>query len=264
VQASSLRSSLACAAAAIAVLALSGCSLGRTSARQTYFLAVPSGENINYFRIRVDAQAKLGETSFKSGWFPADAVDSLYGDAGKSGVTEAYRVQEDLKAKYNAALVHTTEGYLAVAQNPKSDPADIQSWLVAQRRVRAMSGAETPLPSGAVEIEYNPSGSLATRHAGEKLVLVLASDPDTVIGAISAYSKDVQTSATVMRLADVLRQQSANEVETTEARNAARTKSNATIVQGIDALTQVLKTNPGREELTREIEALRLQLENVR
>src|SRR5262249_44742893 len=200
----------------------------------------------------IEAETRLGETGFKSGWFLADAVDSLYGDASKTGITEAYRVQEDLKAKYNAAIVHTTDGYLNVAKDPKTDPAVIQSWLVAQRRVRAVAGNETPLPAGAVEMEYDPSGPLVLRHADEKLVMVLSPDPDAIIGTISAFSKDVETSATVMKLADVLRQQTASDIEIQEARNAARSKLDTTVVQGIDQLTKVLATKPSRAELTRE------------
>lgn len=252
------------ACASLALAAAGGCSMGRTSVRQTYFLAVPSGKNFNYYRIRVDAQTRLGETGFRAGWFPTDAVDSLYGDTSKTGVTEAYRIQEDLKAKYNAAIVHTTEGYLNVAKDPNADPAVIQSWLVAQRRVSAVAGSETPLPAGAVEMEYNPSRSLVLRRADEKLVMVLASDPNAVVSAISSFSKDVQTSATVMRLADVLRQQTVSDIERQEAQNAARGKLDATLVHGIDQLLEALAGNPGRDQLTREIETLQLLLENAR
>lgn len=241
-----------------------GCSTGPTQIEQAYYLAVPSGDNVNYFRIRVHATTKFGETSFRTGWYPAAAVDSLYGDTGKSGITEAYRVQEELKDKYNAAILQTTSGYLTAAQDPKTDPAVLQSWLTAQRRVRAVASGETPLPPGAMEMEYNPGEGLTTAHADEKLVLVLASDPDAVIGAISAFSKDVQTSATVMRFADVLRQQTTNEVESMEARNEVQAKSNAMLVQAIDSLSAVLNDNSKSKQLVLEIEALRLMLENVR
>jgi len=258
------RGRLAWSTAALVVLGLNACSLGRTRIEQTYFLAVPSDKNVSYFRVRISGNAVLGQTEFRSGWFPGDAVDSLYGDTSQNGATEAYRLKEQLKAKYDAAILKTTEGYLNAAADPKTGADIIQSWLLAQRRVRATAGTETQLPQGAVEIEYDPGRGLTTLHAGEKLVLVLASDPTTVIEAISAFSKDVQTGATVMNLADVIRQQSANDVATTEARNESRAKSDALIAQRLGTMSDLLKTNPKRADLIREIESVRILLENYR
>jgi hypothetical protein len=253
-------------AAAVTLLGagLSACSLGITRIDQTYYLAVPSESNINYFRIRVHGSAQLGVTDFRSGWFPADAVDSLYGDASQKGATEAYRLKEQLKAKYDAAILKTVDSYLNAAVDPKTSEAVLQSLLLAERRVRATAGTETPLPPGAVEIEYDPGRGIATLHAGEKLVLVLASDPDAVIEAISAFSKDVQTGATVMNLADVVRTQAANDVAATEARNEFRSKTDALIAQHLGSVLDLLKTNPKRTDLTREIDSLRILVENYR
>jgi hypothetical protein len=251
-------------AAALLALNLDACSLGRTRIDQTYFLAVPSDTNVNYFRVRVHGESVLGVTDFRSGWFPADAVDSLYGDASQKGATEAFRLKEQLKERYDAAILKATDGYLNAAADPKTSQAVLQSWLLAERHVRATAGADAPLPSGAVEVEYDPGRGLTTLHAGEKLVLVLASDPDTVIEAISAFSRDVQTGATVMNLADVIRQQSANDVATTEARNESRAKTDVLIAQRLSAVSDLLKTNPKRADLTREIESLRILVENYR
>jgi hypothetical protein len=232
--------------------------------KQTYYLAVPSDKNINFFRVRVEADVKLGEASFKSGWFPAAAVDNLYGDTSQQGAVEAFRVQEQLKGKYDAAILKTTEGYLNAAQDPTSSADLVQSWLIAQRRVRAAAGAETPLPLGAVELEYGPGKTLATPHAGQKLVVVLSSDPTSVIEAISTFSRDVQTGATVMKLADVVRQQAANDIAVTEARNDARDKSDALVAEHISTLIELIKKEPQRADLLRELESLRILLETFR
>jgi hypothetical protein len=246
------------------VLGLSACSTGTTKIDQKYFLAVPSNTNVNYFRVRVRGESILSVTDFRSGWFPADAVDSLYGDVSQNGATEAFRVKEQLKAKYNAAILKAQDGYLAAASDPKTDPAVLQSWILAEHRVRATAGSEAPLPAGAVEVEYDPGRGITTAHAGEKLVLVLSSDPTSVIEAISAFSNDVQTGATVLNLADVMRQQSSNDVATTEARNAAKAKTDALIAQRLGALSDLLKTDPKRPDLVREIESLRMLLETYR
>lgn len=244
-------------------LALGGCSLGMTKIDHSHYLAVPSEKNVNYFRIRVTGRTKLGKTSYRSGWYPAAAVDSLYGDASQSGASAAYKLEEDLKSKINDKILATADGYLNAAADPKADPGLLEAWLAAQRRVRAFPGDEVPLPNGAVEIEYQPGANLALRHSGEKLIFVLSSDPDEVIGAISNFSQNVETGATVLRLADVIRQRSVDEVAATEARNAARGKTNEVLVQRIDSL-QAVTEKATRTELTREIESLRILLENLR
>jgi hypothetical protein len=251
---------------AIAVLALvlGACSNARTRVDQTYFLAVPSETNINYFRVRVHALAHLGVTEFRSGWFPAEAVDSLYGDISNKSPTDAFLVKKQLREKYDAAILKATGGYLDAASDLKTPSAVLQAWLLAERRVRSVAGVETPLPVGAVEIEYNPGGGIATFHSGEKLVLVLASNPDTVIDAISGVSRDVQTGATVKSLADLVRQQSANDVASTEARNESSSKSDALIAARLGSVSDLLKADPKRGDLIREIESLRILAENLR
>ena len=244
-------------------LAVAGCSLGITRINHSHYLAVPSEQNVNYFRIRVNGHTKLGKTSYRSGWFPAAAVDSLYGDASKSGASEAYKLEEDLKNKINERILSTAEGYLDAAADPKSDPDLIEAWLVAQRRVRAFPGDGVPLPAGAVEIEYEPGANLALRHSGEKLIFILSSDPDEVVGAINNFSQNAETGATVLRLADVIRQHGVGEVAAMEARNAERAKTSAALVNRITSLEAAV---PGasREELTREVESLRILLDNLR
>jgi len=242
---------------------LAGCSLGSTRLEETHFLAVPSDENINYFRIRVIGKTDLGDAGFRSGWFPATAIDSLWGDASSTGASAARKVEEDIKTKINEKILATKQGYLEAAADPKADPAVIQGWLAAERRVRATAGEEVALPDGALEIEYDPAANLVLRHAGEKLIFVLSSDPDTVIGTISNFSENTQTGATVLRLADVLRQRSVDEVATTEARNDARSKSVDAVVERIDSVAAATDS-AARDDLVREVESLRIMLENLR
>jgi hypothetical protein len=260
-------------AAAIATVVIlsaagSGCALlgrpGETEISQRYYLAVPSGGDINFFRIRVAANTVLGDTAFRSGWYSAIAVDNLYGNVNEKDAVKAYQMRETLAAQYDAAIKKTTEGYLSAAADPLTKPEVLQSWLLAQRRVRATAGPETPLPQGSTEIEYNPGQGLATMHAGEKLVLVLSSDPGEVVEAINSFSKDVQTGATVMKLADVIRQREANDIAVAEARNEAHTSSDELIAARIATLQELLKSNPGRTELVREVDALRIIVDNYR
>jgi hypothetical protein len=245
-------------------LLLSACSTGQTRINETHFLAVPSGGHVNFYRVHVEGHTAFGVTDFHTGWYPADAVDSLYGDASDKGAVEAFRVKEQIRSKYDAAILKTQDGYLNAASDPKTDAGTLQSWLLAQRRVRATAGADTPLPQGAIELEYNPVGHLATPHAGQKLVLVLSSDPTSVIAAISSFSSEVQTGATVMDLADLVRQQTTNDLISAEARNDARAKTNPLIAQRLAALSDFLKTKPTRTDLLREIDSMRVLLENYK
>ena len=127
-----------------------------------------------------------------------------------------------------------------------------------------MPGPETVLPTGAVEIEYDPGANLALRHAGEKFVFVLSSNPDEILNPITRFAEDTKTSATVLRLADVIRAQAFNQVATTEAQNAAMKNMDNLIVQRIDVVLDMLENDPTRDDLVREIEALRILVENLR
>lgn len=250
-------------ALACVLAALLGCSTGKMELWETHYLAVPSKDNVNYFRIRVYGKSKLGDSSFRSGWFPAPAVDALWGDASKAGASEAYKLENDLKKAIDDQILATKQAYVIAAANPKTDPAVLESLLAAERRVLATAGDAIPLPDGAIEIDYNPGANIALRHAGQKLVFVMSSNPDEVIGTISNFSQSAETGATVLRLADVIRQRAVDEVAATEARNGARTKVNAAIVARMDALAAVTDS-ANRTELTREIESLRILLENLR
>jgi hypothetical protein len=243
---------------------LPACSLVPTHIQETHYIAVPSGGKFNYFRIRVNADATLSDVKYHSGWYPAEAVESLYGSANEGDAAEAYKLKNDIKKLINDAILKTETGYLDAASNPNSDPAVVQAWLTAQRRVRAMPGVTVPLPDGAIEIEYNPASAIALRHAGEKLVFVFSANPDEVVGAIEGFAKQAEVGATVLQLADVVRQQSVNEVATKEAENAASAKMNATLVAQLDALTKVLEGNPTAAQLRTEVKTLQMVLENSR
>lgn len=251
---------------AFAALAASatGCSLGVTHLEEVHYIAVPSEDNVNYFRIRLEAYVTLSETKFEQGWFPAEAVDVLYGPADEATVADAYKVRNQILEKYNQAILKTAQGYLDAAADIHAKPETIEAWLAAQRRVRATAGSEVALPPGAIEIEYDPASNLALRHAGEKLVFVLSSNPDDVFAALTNFSKDAQVGATVLQLADVVLQNNANDVAETVARNEARAKLNDLIVKRIDIALQAIGQKQTAADLQKEIDTLRVVVETVR
>ena len=154
---------------------------------ETYYLAVPGQENTNYFRIRVLGKA-AGESKYNGGWYPADAVDQLFGEITDSSEPASKQTKESIRTAYNEAILSATQSYLEAAKKPDATVEDLSNRLAAIRRVRATAGDEIALPPGAVEVEYNPAASLSVRRAGEKLVLILSGNPSKTIEAIQGIA----------------------------------------------------------------------------
>ena len=245
-------------------LVLAGCSLGRTKLGSTSYVAVPGRNNTNYFRVTVTGSSKLAVTHFKSGAFPADIVDTLYGNAGNSNLPEVYKLQEDIKKEINDALLKAWKSYLEKAIDPAATQEVLADRLATIRRVRAAPGDGIPLPKGAVEMEYAPERNLVLRGWGQKLVFVMSSDPNDVIGAISTFSNEVETGTTVLRLADLVQQKVVGDVVEIEARNEARDKLKDVLITEIDVVAKAVEGDVSRAELTKQVEYLRLMLENAR
>ena len=244
------------------ILPLSGCfSSGPMQVYERSYLAVPSGDNTNFFRTTVEGNTHLGDSNYDSGWFPADTVDKLYGSTSRTDSAQALKTKEDIRALMDEAILATTKGYLRAAQDPSSSEESIVAWLTAQRRVRAMAGDGIPLPDGAVEVEYDPSRSLALRHSGEKRVFVLASNPTEVIETISNFAGSAQTSATILRIADVVSQRRINDVDRVEARNEFKEQASNIIVSHIDGVLLAIEGGLDKDELLAEIDALLLLIE---
>lgn len=244
------------------ILPLSGCfSSGPMHVYERSYLAVPSGDNTNFFRTTIEGNTYLGDSNYDSGWFPANTVDKLYGGTSKSDSAQALKTEEDIRALMNEAILATTKGYLRAAQDPSSSEESIVAWLTAQRRVRAMAGDGIPLPDGAVEVEYDPSRSLALRHSGEKRVFVLASNPAEVIETISNFAGNERTSATILRIADVVSQRQINDVDRAEARNGFKEQASNIIVSHINGVLIAIEGGLDKDELLAEIDALLLLIE---
>lgn len=187
---------------------LTGCA--GMDVQEVYYVAVPSGDNTNYYRVRVQANAKLGDANYDAAWFSAHSVDALYGDVTTSNAAESLNVENAIRSTLNDELKKAYTAYLTVAASPNATNADLAIWMQVLKRLRAMPGSATALPTGAIEMEYNPAENLITRRAGQKLVMVLSSDPTQVINGIKGFSQSTETSASVLRLTDVLQQQQQN------------------------------------------------------
>ncbi len=249
------------------VCLLTGCaSSGPMNVVETSYLAVPSGDNTNFYRITVEADTYYGISNYDSGWFPAHTVDRLYGSTDRADAGAAIKAEEDIRGHIDNAIIATTKSYLDAAQNPDTSEERILALLNAQRRVRAMAGDGIPLPEGAVEVEYDPSRNLALRRAGQKRVFVLGSNPNEVIDKIKAFSESERTSATVLRLADVIRQQRISDKDEAVAGMEVDRQSNTLIVSQINEALHALEAGElaNKSDLLTEIEALLFLVESAR
>lgn len=188
---------------------LSGCA--GMDVQEAYYVAVPSGDNTNYYRVRVSANAENGNASYNAAWFSAYSVDSLYSDVSTTGAAAQLNVEKDIRETLNSEIKKAYESYLQAAAEPTNSNAEIEQWLNVLKRLRALPGSATSLPHGAIEIEYNPAENLVTRRAGKKLVMVLSSNPDDVIKEIAGFSQSTETSASVLRLGQLIEQQQKNQ-----------------------------------------------------
>lgn len=185
--------------------------------QETYYLAVPSGENTNFYRVRVSANATNGVSNYDAAWFSVHSVDALYSDVTSSTAAAELNVEKNIRDTLNAQIESAYQSYLEAAADPTKTNTELAPWLNVLKRLRAAPGSNTPLPGGAIEMEYNPAENLVTRRAGQKLVMVLSSDPDDVIAEISNFSQSTETSASVLRLGEVFTQQQNNQAYETEA-----------------------------------------------
>ena len=224
---------------------VAGCSQGKMRIREVHYLAVPSTAtgpaegSTNYFRVRVEADSKLGVADYRSGWFPARAVDNLFGEVSTEGGVEALRTRQALETRYNEAILSAQDQYLDAVQDPTTDLEEIANLNLMRQRVRAFPTQLDSLPEGdVVEIEYNPELGLVLNHANEKLVFFFGSNPDDVIGAIANFAESDETSLAVLRLGEVIAGQAAAEVAETEARNAAAAQIDRLIKAQIDAANE--------------------------
>ena len=229
------------------------------------YLAVHGKNNTNYYRITVEGKASLGNAEFRSGWYPADAVNSLFGDISKEGSIEVLKAREDIKAAINEHYLAAIKAYLAAAQNPNTSESELEKLLKAQKRILSVPGSGTPSLTGSVVMEYDPRKELLLRHSDDKLVFILSNDPTATIEAITNFAEHQKTSVQVTRLAEVLNQQSVNQVASMEAKNEALQKTDKLVINKIEQLEKTVEnTDVAKEHVVQDLESLLIMLESVK
>jgi predicted component of type VI protein secretion system len=239
-----------------------GCSTVPMEVKETRYFMVTNGENTNYYRLHVFADTRLGVSEYRSGWFPADAVDSVFGDVSETGSTAALSDRREIEALVRAAIKETYQNWLEAAKKPNASIDKLQKLMDARRRVLAFPVIEgEPFPN-SVEIEYNPSKGISLRHADEKLVFILSSNPNEVVGKIANFAQSRETTLSIQHLGNIIAQRNRNQLIEQEAKNTLDIKVGKVIVEQIDdtvlsidnAFTSGLDPDPG--DVLRRVESL--------
>src|SRR5262249_39950883 len=153
----------------------------------------------------------LGVAGYRSGWYPARAVDRLFGEAASDSSPAELLARTELEMQTIDAIKETQRKWLLAAKNPNTPDDELRRLNEARRRVLAYpSFKPEPFP-GTIEIEYNPGRDLATFHIDDKLLFVLSSDPDAVVRQIANFVEEDKTVLTINRLAGTITQVGVNE-----------------------------------------------------
>jgi hypothetical protein len=234
-----------------------GCTTGPLKVEEVYYLAATNGEDTNYYRITVKANTQLGVAEYRSGMFPASAVDALFGDVSQEGSAKASLVRDQLKGQIDAALLQAHKDYETVAKNPETTDEQLQKYLATLARVRFVPfGRDFQVPK-SVTIQYDPLKGLTILRSDEKFVWVLSSNPDDVIGSIANFAEQEATEKAVLKFADVVVQSTRNEAAQRRARNTAGQTDDKLIAAQIDAALAAIEKNPTRPVAIEQVETLR-------
>ena len=254
------------ALAGLALALLSGaCTTAPMEVRETHYYAVTNGTTTNYFRLRVHADTRLGKSEYRSGWFPADAVESLFGEVRSEDSADALAARREIEALIRAAVQQTTSAWLEEAKDPTADLDRLKALMEARRRVLAYpTSVGEPFP-GSWEVEYNPARGVFIQHADEKLVFILSSDPDDVVNGIVQIAEDDRTVYSINQLGKVVAQNRRNDLSEARGVEVVESKTAAVVGQQIGAgLTLLTQPEPARDDVLGFIDALLLSLELVK
>ena len=242
------------------------CSLGRMEVRETHYYAVPGEYSTNYYRLNVVAETILGDSEYRSGFFPANAVDNLFGDVSAEGGAKALEAKLQLEKQIRDSLLQVNAAYQAKARNPDSTELELEKLLDARRRVLAYPRWNPEVLRDTIEIDYNPSKGIAIRRADEKLVFVLSSNPDEVVGKIANFAESDKTVYSINQLAKVMAQRSRNEIAAKEASEEVNSKLDFLIHEQIKKALEILGDSPpptSKELAIKEIDILIHLLDSI-
>jgi hypothetical protein len=190
--------------------------------------------------LRVAANTFLGVAGYRSGWYPGRSVDRLFGEVSSESAPAELQARTELETQIINKVKETHQAWLEEAKKPDADPALLDQLNEARRRVLAYPAFKPEPFKDTIEIEYNPGRELATFHIDDKLLFVLASNPDDVVRAIASFVEEDKTVLTINRLAGTITQGLANDLAgrkaTQEVDKANDAKLRQVLKQTVDAI----------------------------
>jgi hypothetical protein len=221
--------------------ALQACSLGVMKVDEVHYWAVSNGVDTNYYRLSVDGYTRLSDAEYRSGWFDATAVDSLFGDVSEANAGESAAAKAEIEALYREAYKTTTENWLNVAKDPNKTDAEVQKEYNALRRIKVAPYGIANGFENAVEVEYNPTKGVMLNHSGEKMVFLLSANPDQIVGNITNFAESEKTAYMINKLGKVVELRAKSEIKTLVAEEKIADQINKVVVTQLQSSQQSLK-----------------------
>jgi len=214
---------------------------GEMYINETHYYAVERPDNVNVFRLRVEGYSLLSDAKYQAGWYPRNAVDSLYGTV-RSNSKDVSKAREKHEALVSETVYKAAEYYSSIALKPDATETDIEKALQVRRRALYYPSLDTNISENARIIDFNPSIGVAVRHSDEKMVFILSSDPDSVVGNIKNFAESEKTSLSVDNLAVITSQRVYNDVIEAEAKLEVDKSINGLISSQLDETKNVLES----------------------
>lgn len=247
----------------LVVIFLFSCSSGKTRLDTVNYYSVSNGDNVNYYRIRIDNKSKLSKVKYKSGWYPTRAVDRLFGSVTSNEAIKYLEIQEIIRKQYDKRIIEVNELWLKAAGNPATSTDSLKKIMKARKRILAYPYSTDPFED-AFEVEYNPEKGLAIHHSDEKFVIAISANPNEVMDNISAFAESDQTSLQIKNISNVIRRQNENEIKIIEAKYQANKSNDSTVLAfQIDKILRLTdQTDISTSRLLNEIGALKILINN--
>lgn len=233
-----------------------GCTSGPMKVSETYYLKVTNGQDNAYFRVNVEAATQLSDAQYKSGWYPAEAVDAVLGSVSEDATGETRAARDAMRDNLTEALKTAHESYLRVALDPNSTSKQIEDALEIWKRTRFAPGFRGPELSDAILVEFNPSEGLETFRSDDKLIFVLSANPDQIIQSISRFASDQETKAAIQRFANVIIESEKAGVSAEQAAAAVDAEADKFVAGKVEALTMALDNRAARDVVVRDMGVL--------
>jgi hypothetical protein len=223
---------------AFTVFMILGCQSGKMVIKEVHYYAVPNEDSTNYFRLTLLADSALGVAQFRSGWFPERAVDALVGKVELDKGAKELEVEEQLRGIVDAAIVKTFTQCVNEASKEQPDFKKLRTICEGTQRVR-----EYPFSNKkSVTMEYNPGQNLQVTHANDKLIFLLASNPDEIISKISSFAEDEKTIQSISQLAQVINQKNLEELQNQKIKDELENRQVRTLSDRLGEVATTLNT----------------------